>query len=109
MKHAAIIVAALFATAAPAMANKFDGAPDYMCHTVIANGWPSDRTPEVQDYIQAMPGAETLGFGSECHLSALVFAECFLQPNLSMKQAIDSLVWKATHGKRLLDTQVCGA
>ena len=48
------------------------------CYTIVGNGWA--KMPDVADYINAIPGSEKLGFGSECHLGSLVFAQCFLEP-----------------------------
>jgi hypothetical protein len=36
--------------------------------------------PDVADYILAKPGADKLGYGSECHLGSLVFSQCWLEP-----------------------------
>jgi hypothetical protein len=77
------------------------------CDDIVRNGW--DKMPDVADDIRALPGSDKLGFGSECHLGSLVFAQCFVEPRWTVKQAVDALIWKAAHGKRLPDTPVCGA
>jgi hypothetical protein len=77
------------------------------CDTIIRDGW--NKMPDVADYILAKPGSDKLGFGSECHLGSLVFAQCFVEPRWSVKKAIDVLIQKAATGKKLPDTPVCGA
>jgi hypothetical protein len=79
----------------------------FSCDTIVRSGW--DKMPDVADYIKSLPGSEKLGFGSECHLGSLVFAQCFLEPRWSVKRAIDELIRKARDGKKLPDTPVCGA
>jgi hypothetical protein len=75
--------------------------------TIIREGW--NKMPDVAEYIRAKPGSDKLGYGSECHLGSLVFAQCFLEPKWSVKKAIDVLIHKAVTGKRLPKTPVCGA
>ena len=82
--------------------------PDLSCDEIVRNGW--NKMPDVADYIRTLPGSDKLGFGSECHLGSLVFAQCFAESRRqTVRRAIDALIWKATHGKRLPDTPVCGA
>ena len=77
------------------------------CRDLIDGGWKN--MPDVADYIHAKPGADKLGYGSECHLGSLVFSQCWLEPTWSVKKAIDVLIQKAVTGKRLPETPVCGA
>jgi hypothetical protein len=89
-----LLAAALAATmATPATARGKVAAPVVSCDSVVRAGW--DRMPDVADYIKTLPGSEKLGFGSECHLGSLVFAECFVNRRKSVKQAIDDLLAKA--------------
>jgi len=82
--------------------------PKLSCDEIVRNGW--NKMPDVADYIRTLPGSDKLGFGSECHLGSLVFAQCSAESRRqTVRQAIDALIWKATHGKRLPDTPVCGA
>jgi hypothetical protein len=84
------------------------GPPKLSCDELIRNGW--DRMPDVADYIHTLRGSDRLGFGSECHLGSLVFAQCFAESRRqTVREAIAALIWKATHGKRLPDTPACGA
>jgi hypothetical protein len=83
-----------------------DFGEPYGCDILVHN---RDKMPELQEYIEAKPGAKALGYGSECRLGNLVFAQCFLEPRWSIDQAIAVLIDKATHGKPLPDTPACGA
>jgi hypothetical protein len=104
MKRLLLAAAALAMLAMPCLAAPVSSLS---CDEIVRSGW--DKMPDVADYIQTLPGSDQLGFGSECHLGSLVFAQCFVEPRWSVKKAIDTLIWKATHGKRLPDTPVCGA
>lgn len=77
------------------------------CDTIVRKGW--DKMPDVADYIRTIPGSEKLGFGSECHLGSLVFAQCFVEPRWTVGKAVDELIRKARAGQRLPDTPACGA
>jgi hypothetical protein len=77
------------------------------CDTIVRNGW--DKMPDVADYIKTIPGSEKLGFGSECHLGSLVFAQCFVEPRWTVGKAVHELIRKARTGQRLPDTPACGA
>jgi hypothetical protein len=77
------------------------------CRDLIDAGWKN--MPDVVDYVLAKPGANKLGYGSECHIGSLVFSQCWLEPRWSVKKAVDELVYKAVHNKRLPETPVCGA
>jgi hypothetical protein len=77
------------------------------CRALIDAGW--EKMPDVADYVLSKPGASKLGYGSECHIGSLVFSQCWLEPRWSAEKAIDELIYKATHNKRLPDTPVCGA
>jgi hypothetical protein len=78
-----------------------------ICGDIVRNGW--NHMPDVADYIKARPGADRLGYGSECHLGSLVFSQCWLEPRWSMERAINALLQKAAAGKKLPDTPPCGA
>jgi hypothetical protein len=77
------------------------------CRDLIDGGWKN--MPDVAEYVLAKPGSDKLGYGSECHIGSLVFAQCFLEPRWSVKKAIEVLIRKAVTGKRLPETPVCGA
>jgi hypothetical protein len=77
------------------------------CLTITDKGW--SNMPDVTDYVKARPNASILGYGSPCRIDSLVFAQCFLEPQWSVKKAVDTLFRKALTGKRLPDTPVCGA
>jgi hypothetical protein len=77
------------------------------CRDLIDAGWKN--MPDVADYVLARPGADKLGYGSECHIGSLVFSQCWLEPRWSVKTAIDGLIYKAVHNKRLPDAPACGA
>jgi hypothetical protein len=77
------------------------------CDEMVGNGWY--KMPDIAEYILAKPGSDKLGFGSECHLGSLVFAQCFLEPRWSVDKAIDVLIRKAVTGKALPKTPMCGA
>jgi hypothetical protein len=77
------------------------------CGVIVGNGW--DRMPDVADYIRTRPGADKLGYGSECNLRALVFSQCWIEPHWSVAKAIDVLLHKAENGEKLPDTPACGA
>lgn len=84
-----------------------EAPPQGACGDLVRAGW--GHMPDVADYIRSKPGADKLGYGSECALGSLVFSQCFLEPRLSVKQAIDMLLAKARAGKKLPDTPACGA
>jgi hypothetical protein len=76
------------------------------CDEILRNGW--NNTPDVADYIRTLPDSGKLGFGSECHLDALVFAQCLAEPSRqTVGQAIDALLREATRGKQLPYTPAC--
>jgi hypothetical protein len=99
-----VCVGLLTSVGAQAFAGSFE---NMSCDTIIRQGW--DKMPDVADYIRELPGSKKLGFGSECHLGSLVFAQCFLKPKWSVKKAIDALIHKAATGERLPETPACGA
>ena len=106
-----ILIAAALALilGAPRLANaqSDDAFLDRPCRDLIDAGW--SKMPDVASYVMAKPGASRLGYGSECHIGGLVFAQCWLEPRWPVRKAIDALVSRATHGKRLPDTPACGA
>ena len=112
MSHKAFIFAAIITTAG---FNAKAGEPvlndDFFeklsCRDLIDAGWKN--MPDVADYVLAKLGSDKLGYGSECHIGSLVFSQCWLEPRWSVKKAIDVLIDKAVHGKRLPDTPACGA
>lgn len=77
------------------------------CDDIVRAGW--NKMPDVADYIMKIQGHEKLGFGSECHLGSMVFAQCFVEPRWTVNKAIYELIRKARAGKHLPDTPVCGA
>ncbi|MGA2638666.1 hypothetical protein [Methylocella sp.] len=77
------------------------------CGSIVGNGW--DKMPDVVDYILSQKNGDKLGFASECHLGALVFSQCWLEPKITVGQAIELLINKATSHRKLPDTPVCGA
>ena len=74
-----------------------------ICGDLVGRGWA--HMPDVADYVLSKPGADKLGYGSECDIGSLVFSQCWLEPRLTVKQAID--LAKARAGKKLPDTPVC--
>lgn len=78
-----------------------------ICQDIIGTGW--NHMPEIADYIKTKPNAEKLGYGSECHLDALVFSQCWLEPHWPVTKAINALLRKAANGEKLPDTPACGA
>jgi hypothetical protein len=78
-----------------------------ICGDIVKNGW--NRMPDVADYIKARPGADKLGYGSECHLGSLVFSQCWLEPHWSVERAVKVLLQKAAAGKKLPGIPACGA
>jgi hypothetical protein len=104
---AAIIAMAAIKTEAREKITSGDIFEKLSCDTIVRQGW--NNMPDVAEYIRTKPGSDKLGFGSECHLGSLVFAQCFLEPRWSVKKAIDVLIHKAVTGKRLPETPVCGA
>jgi hypothetical protein len=79
----------------------------YSCGDLVGQGLA--HMPDITDYVLAKPGSSKLGLGSQCHIEDLVFSQCWLEPRLTVKQAIDLLIAKATAGKKLPDTPMCGA
>jgi hypothetical protein len=83
MKYKATILAAIIAMAG-AKAESREGIVNgdifekLSCGDLINAGWKN--MPDVADYILAKPGADKLGYGSECHLGSLVFSQCWLEP-----------------------------
>jgi hypothetical protein len=76
------------------------------CDEILHNGW--NKTPDVADYVRTLPDSGKLGLRSECHLDSLVFAQCLAEPSRqTVGQAIETLLWEATHGKSLPYTPVC--
>jgi hypothetical protein len=63
----------------------------------------------ITDYVLSKPNSDKLGYGSECHIGSLVFAQCFVEPKWSVREGVDELIHKAVLGNRLPDTPVCGA
>ena len=104
---AAITLTTVFNAEAGEPAMNDDLSQKLSCRDLIDAGWKN--MPDVADYVLAKPGANKLGYGSECHIGSLVFSQCWLEPRWSVKKAIDVLIDKAIHGKRLPDTPVCGA
>jgi hypothetical protein len=56
----------------------------------VRNGWA--HTPDVTDYVLAKPHSDKLGYSSPCHIESLVFAQCFLEPRWSVKEAVNALI-----------------
>ncbi len=81
-------------------------APKGTCGDLVGEGWA--HMPDVSGYVLSRPGAVKLGFGSPCNIDSLVFSQCWLEPRLSVKQAIDLLLAKARAGKKLPDVPMCG-
>src|ERR1700730_12557020 len=77
------------------------------CTDIVNNGW--SHMPDIADYVRGKPNSDKLGFGSECHIGSLVFAQCFIEPKWSVREAVNALIHKAVTGKRLPNTPVCGA
>jgi hypothetical protein len=77
------------------------------CAAIVNNGWA--RMPDVADYVLGKPNSDKLGYGSECHIGSLVFAQCFIEPKWSVREAVNALIHKAVTGKPLPNTPVCGA
>jgi hypothetical protein len=77
------------------------------CATIVNNGWR--RMPDIADYVREKQNSDKLGYGSECHIGSLVFAQCFIEPRWSVKQAVDELINKAIAGESLPGERVCGA
>ena len=100
----AALLAALLATPAAAGTPK---VAKESCRDLVGAGW--DHMPDVTDYVLSKPGSDKLGFASPCHIDSLVFSQCWLEPRLSVKQAIGLLLAKAKEGKELPDMPVCGA
>ena len=65
--------------------------------------------PDVTDYVMAKPHSDKLGYGSFCHIGSLVFEQCFVEPQWSVKRAVDELITKALAGQSLPGERVCGA
>ena len=112
MAHKALIFAAIFTLAgSDAQAGESVVNDDFFeklsCRDLIDAGWKN--MPDVVDYVLSKPGSDKLGYGSECHIGGLIFSQCWLEPRWSVKHAIDVLIYKAVHGKRLPDTPACGA
>jgi hypothetical protein len=82
-------------------------ASSLSCFDLIDLGW--SKNPDVSEYVLSKPHAEKLGYGSPCAIDSLVFSQCWLEPRLSVKQAIDMLLAKAVAGRKLPDTPMCGA
>jgi hypothetical protein len=73
---------------------------DLSCGDVTAAGWGLS-TPEFSRYFpRRLPGALALS-STPINLDSLVFAQCFLEPRLTVSQAIRLLVYKAKHGQPL--------
>jgi hypothetical protein len=106
---AALILAALAVPAHAEEPTQLDAniVKRLYCYDVVGEGW--NHMPSVTDYVLSLPGADKLGYGSECHIGSLVFAQCWLEPRWSVKEAIDALLRKAATGKKLPDIPVCGA
>ncbi len=104
---ATILITAVFNAKAGEPVLNDDFFEKISCRDLIDAGWKN--MPDVANYVLAKPGADKLGYGSECHIGSLVFSQCWLEPRWSVKKAIDVLIDKAIHGKRLPDTPVCGA
>jgi hypothetical protein len=79
------------------------------CATITGNGWDHMPIEDITIFALANPNSDKLGYGSECHISSLVFAQCFLEPRWLVKQAVDELINKALAGERLPGERVCGA
>ena len=79
----------------------------FSCRDIIDAGWAN--MPNIADYVHTKPGSDKLGYGSECAIGSLVFAQCWLEPGWSVEKAISVLIYKAATGKRLPKTPACGA
>jgi hypothetical protein len=99
-----LATAMLTLLATPAMAA---AAPKGTCLGFVDRGWSNSL--DVSEYVLTKPGADKLGLGSPCNIDSLVFSQCWLEPRLTVKQAIDLLLAKARAGKKLPDTPICGA
>lgn len=89
----------------PAAAEQDVGA--LSCLDIVDGGW--SHMPDVTDYVLARPLSDKLGYGSPCHIDSLVFAQCFVEPRWSVREAVNALIRKAAVGKKLPDVPVCGA
>ena len=50
------------------------------CQTIIDGGL--SHMPDIADYVLTKPHSDKLGYGSECRISGLVFAQCAIQPSV---------------------------
>jgi hypothetical protein len=107
MRYEATILATVIALVVVKAEIGVDIFEKLSCDTIIREGWA--KMPDVAKYIGEIRGSEKLGYASECHLGGLVFAQCFVEPRLSVKKAVEVLIHKAITGTRLPDTPVCGA
>ena len=79
------------------------------CAKITGEGWYHMPIEDVTNFALANPNADKLGYGSSCHIGSLVFAQCFLEPQWSVQQAVDELINKALAGEPLPGERVCGA
>jgi hypothetical protein len=103
---AALVLAAL---AVPMLLGEVSLASplDLNCGDVTNRGFAN--MPEMSHYFpQPLPGALALS-SSPINLDSFVFAQCFLEPRLTVKQAIRLLIFKAAHGQPLPDIPQGGA
>jgi hypothetical protein len=105
-RNAAILAAIVTVVGVGAEADEVS-VEELSCRAIVDAGWKN--MPDVAGYVFGKPGSENLGYGSECHLGGLVFAQCWLEPRWTVKGAVKVLIQKAAHKEQLPKTPVCGA
>jgi hypothetical protein len=50
------------------------------CAKITGEGWDHMPIEDITKFTLAKPNSDKLGYGSECHIASLVFAQCFLEP-----------------------------
>lgn len=106
MRIKPLMVALILASPAQSLA----GNPgDLSCRDIVGDGWDRMPTTEITEYVLKKKGSLRLGLGSECHISSLVFMQCWMSTKDSVQEAVDDLIHKADHNKKLPDYFVCGA
>jgi hypothetical protein len=75
----------------------------------IDDEYGSNLSVNAGDRLKSLLPDGTSIYKSDCAMSSFIAGECRLHPNMSINQAIDSLVSKVNNGKKLPDIPRCGA
>jgi hypothetical protein len=77
------------------------------CRSIISGG--RKNMPVLSVYVLNKIEPKNLSFGNDCHIHNLVFAQCLVEPQLSVEQAVDALIQKALAGAELPRTSSCSS